>query len=132
MNNRITWDNQPKIEFWQKATVELVKSLVWYLLKPINYVQERLVCLIRGVGKCCVRWRNCLKYLKRSGIEKRGEETKILKKGAKLGQWVGALKRGAGTNLQTIALKITSRQQSIDCCNNICDRQKASLNSHRD
>ena len=79
-----------------------------------------------------MRLRNCLNYLKRDGIGKRGEETKILKRGTKLSQWVGALERAAGTHLQTIALKITSRQQSTDCCNNICDRQKASLNSHRD
>ena len=39
MNNRITENNQPKID---------LKSLFWYLFKPINYVQENLVCLIRG------------------------------------------------------------------------------------
>ena len=36
---------------------------------------------------------NCLKYLKGGGKEKRGGDTKILKKGGKLGQGVGALKR---------------------------------------
>ena len=35
----------------------------------------------------CRGW-NCLKYLKRGGTEKRGEETKILKRGAQLGQGV--------------------------------------------
>ena len=37
----------------------------------------------------------CLKYLKGGGPEKRGVETKIFKKGGKLGQEVDALK-GAG------------------------------------
>ena len=37
---------------------------------------------------------NCLKYLKGAGTEKRGRETKILKRVVKLGQGVGALKRG--------------------------------------
>ena len=40
-------------------------------------------------------WGNCLKYLKakRGGTEKRGEDTKILKRGGggKLGQGVGLL-----------------------------------------
>ena len=37
---------------------------------------------------------NCLKYLKGRGTEKRKGDTKILKRGRKLGQAVGALKRG--------------------------------------
>ena len=37
---------------------------------------------------------DCLKYLKSGGTEKRGGETKIFKKGGKLGQGVGPLKRG--------------------------------------
>ena len=46
---------------------------------------------------------DCLKYLKSGGTEKRGGETKIFKKGGKLGQGVGALKRGvAGTPLRTM------------------------------
>ena len=46
---------------------------------------------------------NCLKYLKRGGgTEKRGGEIKILKRGVKLGQGVGALKRGTGTPLRTM------------------------------
>ena len=46
-------------------------------------------------------WGNCLKYLKRGGTEKRGGKAD-LKKGGKLGQGVGALKRrGAGTPLRT-------------------------------
>ena len=47
---------------------------------------------------------NCLKYLKRGGgeTENKGGETKILKGGAKLSQGVGALKRQAGTPLQTM------------------------------
>ena len=39
---------------------------------------------------------NCPKYLKRGVEQKRGGETKILKWGGKLGQGVGALKRGGG------------------------------------
>ena len=35
---------------------------------------------------------NYLKYLKRGGIEKRGGETKILRRAGKLSQGVGALK----------------------------------------
>ena len=27
-----------KIDFWQKVTLELVKSSFWYLFKPVNYV----------------------------------------------------------------------------------------------
>ena len=38
--------------------------------------------------------RNCLKYLKGSGTKEREGETKILKSEDKLGQGVGALKRG--------------------------------------
>ena len=37
---------------------------------------------------------NCLKYLKKGWNRKEGRETKILKVGGKLGQEVGALKRG--------------------------------------
>ena len=51
---------------------------------------------------------NCLKYLERGGTERRGEETKILKRGGgKLGQWVGALKRAcvAGTSLRTMIFR---------------------------
>ena len=36
------------------------------------------------------------------GTEKRGGETKILKRARKLGQGVGALKREAGTPLRTM------------------------------
>ena len=44
-----------------------------------------------------------VKYLKRGGTEKRGGETKNLKRVGKLGQGVGASKkRGAGTPLETI------------------------------
>ena len=39
---------------------------------------------------------NCLKYLKGGGAETRGGETNILKKWSKLGQGVGAFKRGGG------------------------------------
>ena len=37
---------------------------------------------------------DCLKYLKSGGTEKRGGETKIFKKGGKLGQGVGAFLGG--------------------------------------
>ena len=37
---------------------------------------------------------NCLKYLKRGWNRTEGRGNKDLKKGGKLGQWVGALKRG--------------------------------------
>ena len=38
---------------------------------------------------------NCLKYLK-WGVEQKRGDTKTLKRGGKLGQGVGALKRGGG------------------------------------
>ena len=38
--------------------------------------------------------------------EKRGGETIILKRGGKLGQGLGALKRGAGTPLRTMIINI--------------------------
>ena len=41
--------------------------------------------------------------LKGGATEKRGEETKILRRGGKLGQGVGALKRGSGTPLRTMS-----------------------------
>ena len=37
---------------------------------------------------------DCVKYLKRGGTEKRGGETKNLKREGKLGQGVGAPKKG--------------------------------------
>ena len=46
---------------------------------------------------------NYLKSLKEVGAEKRGEETKILKNGrGKLGQRVGAFKKGVGDGLETL------------------------------
>ena len=46
---------------------------------------------------------NCLKYLKRGWNRKEGRENKDFKKGSKLSQGVGALKRGgAGTPLRTM------------------------------
>ena len=51
--------------------------------------------------------RNCLKYIKRGWNRKEGMGTKAFKKGGKLGQEVGALKRGgAGTPLRTIVTGI--------------------------
>ena len=44
---------------------------------------------------------NCLKYLKRGGREKRGGETKTLKREGQAGSRGGCLKKGAGTPLQT-------------------------------
>ena len=40
--------------------------------------------------------------LKTGETEKRGGDTKFLKRGPGLGQGVGALKKGAGTPLQTM------------------------------
>ena len=45
---------------------------------------------------------NCLKCLKRGGTKKRKGETEILKRGRKLGQGVGAIKREVGTPLRTM------------------------------
>ena len=44
---------------------------------------------------------NCVKYLKRGETEERGGERKILKRGDKLGQGVGALKRKGVGELET-------------------------------
>ena len=41
---------------------------------------------------------NCLKYLKRGWNRKKGRENKDFQKGGKLGQGVGALKRGRAEN----------------------------------
>ena len=62
------------------------------------FVQTKKVWLVglgqegfeRGLGG------NYLKYLKRGGTERRGGNRKIFKKGGKLGQGVGALKRRGG------------------------------------
>ena len=43
--------------------------------------------------------------LKVGGTEKSGGETNILKRGDKLGQGMGALKRGAGTTLWTMVFE---------------------------
>ena len=45
--------------------------------------------------------RNYLKYLKTGCNRKEGRGNKDFKKGGKLGQGMDALKRGAGTSLQT-------------------------------
>ena len=42
---------------------------------------------------------NCLKYLKRGWNRKEGRGHKDFKKGNKLGQGVGAVKKGAGVEL---------------------------------
>ena len=52
---------------------------------------------------------NCLKHLKRWWEKKRGGKTKILKRGGKLGQGVGALKRGSWDplmNYDTLQLSV--------------------------
>ena len=51
-----------------------------------------------SAGEIClrVRGRDCLKYLKVGETKKRGGETKFLKRGGKLGQGVGLLKKGGG------------------------------------
>ena len=63
---------------------------------------------IRVVGVCVRLGRTVKNTLKRGGTEKRGGETEILKRGIKLGQGVGALKRGEGWNpLTTYVLRHT-------------------------
>ena len=58
---------------------------------------------------------NCLKYLKKGRTEKRGGKTKTLKRGeGKLGQGVGALKRGVGWNPLTNYDTFFSVQPSLD------------------
>ena len=54
----------------------------------MSFVQTKKAGLIGQIraGGICVGGGNCLKYLKRGGTEKRGGETKILKRG--VGSWV--------------------------------------------
>ena len=82
-------------------TVELVKSSFWYLFKPrkVGWLNK----VRRGVGEC---GGNCLKYLNRGRNRKERRGNKDFKKGGgKLGQGVGALKRGGtGTPLRTMHL----------------------------
>ena len=77
-----------KIDFWCKAAVELVKSPIWYLFKPrkVGWSDYGRRGLHEGGG-------NCLKYLKRGWNRKEGRGNKEFKKGGKLGQGLGALKR---------------------------------------
>ena len=55
-----------------------------------------MIALIRAVGGCVRVGETVWNTLKGGGIEKSGGETKILKRGVKLGQGVGALKREEG------------------------------------
>ena len=75
-------------------TVELVKPPFLYLFKPkkVGWSDYGRRGLRKG-------GRNCLKYLKGDGTEKMGGETKILKREGKLGQRMGALKKGRGTGI---------------------------------
>ena len=64
----------------------------WYLFKPINYVKERLASPIRAGGGC--ERLEELYEIPYKGVEQKKEERiKDWKKGGKLGQVVGALKR---------------------------------------
>ena len=56
--------------------------------------QGRLVVQIRAEGGCMRVRGTVLNTLKGGATEKRRWETKILKRGGKLGQGVGALKKG--------------------------------------
>ena len=55
---------------------------------------------------------NCIKYLKRGWNKKEGRETKILKRGCKQGQQVGALKEG-GLEPPTMVFNKTSKFEWI-------------------
>ena len=61
--------------------------------------------------------------LKEGETEKRGGETKIFKMGGKLGQGVGALKRGAGT--PHVRVRISGRK----CCffGKFCERNECNF-----
>ena len=56
--------------------------------------QRKLVGRIRAVWHCVRVGETVLNTLKGGGTERRGGKTKILKRGGKLGQGVGALERG--------------------------------------
>ena len=49
---------------------------------------------------------DCMKYHKRGWKGKEGRGNKYFKKGGKLGQGVGALKRGAETQLRTMLFPV--------------------------
>ena len=57
------------------------------------------MCQIRARSGCMRVGGTVSNTLKGGGTGKRGGETKILRRGSKLGQGVGALKRGARTPL---------------------------------
>ena len=73
-------------------------------------MQRRLVCQIRAGGGLHEDEGNCLKYLKREWNREEGRKNKDFKKGGKLGQRMGALKRGAVTPLQTMEQQSLSNQ----------------------
>ena len=75
--------------------------------KPMCMCKGSLVFRIRAGGVCLRNgWGggDCLKYLKKGWNRKEGRRNKSFKKkeAGKLGQGVGALKRGAGTTLRAM------------------------------
>ena len=80
--------------------VDRKQQLNWYVC-PFNvcFNQEILVDQIRAGGICVKMWETVKNTLKGRGKKKRGRNTKILQSGGggdKVGQEVGALKRGTG------------------------------------
>ena len=75
--------------FWWKVTVEPVNSPFFYFFKPrkVGWSGWCRRDLREGGG-------NCLKYFERGWNRKDGRGQKDFKKGGKLGQGVGTLKKG--------------------------------------
>ena len=100
-----------EIDFWQKATVELVKSPFWYLFEP---KEGWLV----GLGQEGVAWGwgVCIKCL-RGWNTKEQRRSKDFKKGEQTGSRGGWLKSGwgAGTLLQTMPSVFTLYFKFLRC-----------------
>ena len=67
----------------------------------------------------CEGGANCLKYFKRRWNSKDERGNKDFKKAGKLGQGIKALKRGAGTPLQTMLTPSTPKHQMLFFCEQI-------------
>ena len=93
----------------------LLLTKLCYTFEEKNFFSATIILWKKSEGWCvglgqkvgCLREgrMNCLKYLKRGWIRKEGRGNKNFKVGSKLGQGVGALKRGSGTLLQSKLVK---------------------------
>ena len=113
-----------KIDFWSRATVELVKSPFWYLFEP------RKGWLV-GLGQegFAWWWGVCVKSLG-GGTEKSGGGAKISGRRNKLSQVVAALKAGEGWNsLTNYALSFHTVFQVFKVLKNLLDSATVTFSS---